>query len=89
MEQSDTNRQPPEARELHGIFANSPADFVSCHHVQHLDVLQPDVPPIVSAQGVHISLPVWQRGQFTLAAISCVIRGNYRSYIGLVLYRWS
>lgn len=88
-EQFDANRQPPEARELHSIFANTPADFVSSHHVQHVDVLQPDVPPIVSANGVHIRLPVWERRLFTFAAISCVIRGNYRSYIGLVLYQWS
>ncbi|KUI67219.1 Vegetative incompatibility protein HET-E-1 [Cytospora mali] len=85
----DVSRKRPEARELHNIFADDPAEFVSKHHLQQVSSLQPDMPPIVSANGIHIRLPVWKRGAFTFAAVSCIIRGNYQFYIGLVLYQWS
>ncbi|KUI53326.1 Vegetative incompatibility protein HET-E-1 [Cytospora mali] len=89
VEASDfLSREKPEARELRGIFANSPTEFVSDHHLQQVNSLRPDMPPIVSANGVHIRLPVSRQGWFTVAAISCIIQGDYHSYIGLVLYQW-
>lgn len=74
---------------LHSLFADSAADFTFSDDIQVLDDLQPDMPPIVSSNGVRVELPVWSGGGIQFAAISCVVRGNYKSYIAIPLIAWS
>ncbi|KAI0161831.1 heterokaryon incompatibility protein-domain-containing protein [Hypoxylon sp. FL1284] len=75
---------------LHGLLASSPSDFVTGHDVRPLQILQPDMPPMVSSSGVRIELPVWTQIKLPVqyAAISCHVHGHNMQYLGIPLLRW-
>lgn len=74
---------------LHSLFADSPADFTLSDQIKVLEGLQPGIPPIIPSSGVRIELPVWTRGSFKFAAISCTVQGRYTSYLCIPLFSWS
>lgn len=76
--------------QLRGLLANSPSEFATKHDLRSLRVLQSDMPPIMSSNGVRIELPVWIQTKLScqFAAISCYVHAYNTKFLGIPLSRW-
>lgn len=86
------SKDVPDVSLLHGLFADSPADFTLSDQIIPLDGivgLQPGIPPMISSSGVRIELPTWKGDPFEVAAISCSVTRGEGCYLGIPLFRWS
>lgn len=79
----------PDHRRLRPFLADSASEFTNGGKLVPLEGLQPDIPPIVTGNGLRIELPVLDRGTFTFALISCTIRGSLDMYLAIPLMRWN
>lgn len=79
----------PENSRLRPFLADSASEFTNVDEVVPLDSLQPDIPPIVTGNGLRIELPVLDEGTFTFALISCTVRGSFDMYLAIPLMRWN
>lgn len=76
-------------RRLRPFLADSASEFTNVDEVEPLEGLQPDIPPIVTGNGLRIELPVLGGGTFTFALISCTVRGRFDMYLAIPLMRWN
>ncbi|KAF2117895.1 heterokaryon incompatibility protein-domain-containing protein [Lophiotrema nucula] len=74
--------------DMHGLFADSPSDFVLSDRIKVLENPHTVVPPIVSNNGVRIELQVLQDGTTQFAALICTVEGHYEYYLGFPLKPW-
>lgn len=81
-------KTPPQRSQLHGLLADKPSDFISRHHIAPVQALQPDMPPIVTSNGLRIELPIFSKDQYRFAAISCSVYGHGHCYLGITLFLW-
>lgn len=93
MQSWSRDAQQPDSlphSQLRGLLASSPSDFVTKHDLRPLQSLQPDMPLIMSSNGVRIELPVWTKSKlpYQFAAISCYIYGHNTEFLGIPLRRW-
>lgn len=79
----------PDHRRLRPLLADSASEFTNVDEVEPLESLQPDIPPIVTGNGLRIELPVLDRGTFTFALISCTVRGRLDMYLAIPLMQWN
>lgn len=81
----------PEHCRLRPFLADSASEFTNVDKVEPLEDLQPDIPPIVTGNGLRIELPVLRGGTFTFAVISCTVRvrGSFDMYLAIPLMQWN
>lgn len=81
----------PKLKDMHGLFADSPADFSHTDRVQVLKDLHTTFPAMVTNSGVRIELQVFQvpQSQLQFAAIYCTLKGWFKHYLAFPMIRWN
>lgn len=84
----DCKNPMSNTKQLRGMLAESPSEFITTHDVAPLSDIQSDMPPIIFSNGLRIELPTYTRGDHKIAVISCFIRGRNFEYLGVPLFHW-
>jgi hypothetical protein len=81
---------PSDTTQMHGIFADSPADFTCSDQICVSEDPQSTLPPIVSNNGVRIELQVTQPpgSPVQFAIVYCSMKEKYRYYLGFPVRPW-
>ncbi|KAH3987156.1 hypothetical protein HBH64_013200 [Parastagonospora nodorum] len=82
---------PFNSAEMHGIFADSPADFTYTDRIHVLGDLNPALPPLVTNNGVRIELQIFTepQSQLQFAVICCTLKDWFRHYLAFPIIRWN
>jgi hypothetical protein len=78
-----------EPSNLHGLFADSPADFALSYQAKPLRNWTGKIDPIITKGGVEISLPVWESKRNSAAALPFILEARYDCYLCIPLFKWS
>ncbi|KAF2966116.1 hypothetical protein GQX73_g7469 [Xylaria multiplex] len=73
----------------HGLFADSPANFLTNHEILRASSREDSPPPVIHGNGVRVEYPVCKRGIHEFIIIACTTRGTSRAYIGIPVENWS
>ncbi|KAI0458839.1 heterokaryon incompatibility protein-domain-containing protein [Xylaria acuta] len=74
---------------MHGLFADSPADFGTNHDILHVDNQEDSPPPVIHGNGVRVQFPICTRGDYEFIVLACTTRARARAYIGIPVKGWS
>ncbi|KAH5280559.1 hypothetical protein HBI72_021710 [Parastagonospora nodorum] len=82
---------PSNLADMHGLFADSPADFSYTDRIHVLGDFNTALPPLVTNNGVRIELPIFTETQSQLhfAVICCTLEGWFRYYLAFPMIPWN
>lgn len=83
--------QQPKLEDMHGLLADSPADFSHADRMHVLKDLHTTFPAMVTNSGVRIELQVFQvpNSQLRFAAIYCTLTGWFKHYLAFPMVQWN
>ncbi|KAI0506384.1 hypothetical protein F5B22DRAFT_650774 [Xylaria bambusicola] len=67
----------------HGLFADSPMDFMTKHDIMQTISEVVSHPPVIHGNGVRVQYPVVERGSRSFIILACTTRNTARAYIGV------
>ncbi|GAW13470.1 hypothetical protein ANO14919_028560 [Xylariales sp. No.14919] len=72
----------------HGLFADSPANFLSSHEILTTSSQEDSPPPVIHGNGIRIQYPIRVRGRHEFIILACTTRSTARAYIGIPVEKW-
>ncbi|KAI0412733.1 heterokaryon incompatibility protein-domain-containing protein [Xylaria grammica] len=72
----------------HGLFADSPANFLSSHEILTTSSQEDSPPPVIHGNGIRIQYPICVRGRHEFIILACTTRSTARAYIGIPVEKW-
>ncbi|KAI0531709.1 heterokaryon incompatibility protein-domain-containing protein [Xylaria digitata] len=73
----------------HGLFADSPTNFLTDHEILKASSQEDSPPPVIHGNGVRVEYPVCTRGIHEFIILACTTRSTSRAYIGIPVENWS
>ncbi|KAI8624082.1 hypothetical protein F5Y19DRAFT_455837 [Xylariaceae sp. FL1651] len=77
-----------DSPQMHSLFADSPADFLTDHEILQVRNRQDSPPPVLYGNGVRVQYPVCAKTLYDFIMIACTIRGRSTAHLAIPTRRW-
>ncbi|KAI1352045.1 heterokaryon incompatibility protein-domain-containing protein [Xylaria sp. FL0043] len=74
--------------DTYGLFADSPADFLTGHEILQARSQKDSSPPAIHGNGVRLEYPICSKGVHQFIVLACTTRKTPRAYIGIPVKNW-
>ncbi|KAI0433185.1 heterokaryon incompatibility protein-domain-containing protein [Xylaria sp. FL1042] len=74
--------------DMYGLFADSPADFLTTHEILQACTQEDNPPPAIHGNGVRLQYPICTKGVHQFIVLACTTRKTPRAYIGIPVENW-
>jgi hypothetical protein len=91
MHQYLADTPSPDLGQMHGLFADSPANFTFSDRIHVLADFHTTLPPMVTNNGVRIELQIVHKpgSELHFAVIYCTMQGFFEYYLGFPMLQWN
>ncbi|KAI1260946.1 heterokaryon incompatibility protein-domain-containing protein [Xylariaceae sp. FL1019] len=73
---------------MHGLLADSAADFKSTHEILQVREKEDDPPPVIYGNAVRIEYPVCSKGLYSFVMLQCTLRSYSTAYLAIPIRNW-